>query len=174
MNRRPANPVLGLVTRRVATASGSVTNAYAYDGLMRLVSEGDSRGNAAAYAYDLCGNRLSVTTPSGAAASTYTHNRRDADTCDAAGNETRTVNARSQALSLTWNLQRQPTSVSTNGVFAESYAYDPLGRRVATTEMSGTVYHAYVGIHCVADLAPDGTLLRSYTWGAGIDNLLAV
>ena len=52
MNRRPANPVLilpALVTRRViATASGSVTNAYAYDGLMRLVSEGDSLGNAAA------------------------------------------------------------------------------------------------------------------------------
>ena len=32
----------------------------------------------------------------------------------------------------------------------------------------------YDGIHCVADLAPDGTLLRSYTWGSGIDNLLAV
>ena len=32
----------------------------------------------------------------------------------------------------------------------------------------------YDGIHCVADLAPDGTLLRSYTWGSGVDNLLAV
>ena len=51
---------------------------------------------------------------------------------------------------------------------------DPLGRRVSTTDIGGTVYHAYGGIHCVADLAPDGTLLRSYTWGAGVDNLLAV
>ena len=32
----------------------------------------------------------------------------------------------------------------------------------------------YDGIHCVADLSSDGTLLRSYTWGVGIDNLLAV
>ena len=94
--------------------------------------------------------------------------------CGAAGNVTRTVNARGQALGLTWNLQRQLTSVSTNGVFAESYAYDPLGRRVATADIGGTVYHAYDGIHCVADLAPDGTLLRAYTWGPGVDNLLAV
>ncbi|MBP5227790.1 MAG: hypothetical protein J6336_10445 [Kiritimatiellae bacterium] len=40
--------------------------------------------------------------------------------------------------------------------------------------MSGTVYHAYDGIHCVADLDGDGSLLRAYTWGAGVDNLLAV
>ena len=64
--------------------------------------------------------------------------------------------------------------VSTNGLFAEGYAYDALGRRVSTTDSSGTVYHAYDGIHCVADLSADGTLLRSYTWGAGVDNLLAV
>ena len=50
----------------------------------------------------------------------------------------------------------------------------PLGRRVSTTDMSGTVYHAYDGIHCVADLDGDGGLLRAYTWGAGVDNLLAV
>ena len=58
--------------------------------------------------------------------------------------------------------------------FSGSRKRDPLGRRVSTADMSGTVYHAYDGIHCVADLAPDGTLLRSYTWGAGVDNLLAV
>ena len=100
--------------------------------------------------------------------------RRDADTYDAGGRVTRTVNGRGQLLDLSWNLQGELVSVSTNGVFAEGYAYDPMGRRIATTDSSGTVYHAYDGIHCVADLAPDGTLLRSYTWGAGVDNLLAV
>ena len=40
--------------------------------------------------------------------------------------------------------------------------------------MSGTVYHAYDGIHCVADMDGDGGILRAYTWGAGVDNLLAV
>ncbi|MBP5321411.1 MAG: hypothetical protein J6334_10525, partial [Kiritimatiellae bacterium] len=47
MNRRPANPVLilpALVTRRViATASGSVTNAFVYDGYLQIA---DSDGNA--------------------------------------------------------------------------------------------------------------------------------
>ncbi|MBQ7190163.1 MAG: hypothetical protein IJR99_12175 [Kiritimatiellae bacterium] len=165
----------GLVTRRVVvSASGAVTNSYAYDGLARLVSESDSLGNSASCAYDLCGNRLSVTTPSGTVSSAYTHNRRDADMYDAGGRVTRTVNGRGQLLDLAWNLQGELVSVSTNGVFAEGYAYDPMGRRIATTDSSGTVYHAYDGIHCVADLAPDGTLLRSHTWGSGIDNLLAV
>ena len=49
-----------------------------------------------------------------------------------------------------------------------------LGRHVSTTDAGGTVYHAYDGIHCVADLDGDGSLLRAYTWGAGVDNLLAV
>ncbi|MBQ9432012.1 MAG: RHS repeat-associated core domain-containing protein, partial [Kiritimatiellae bacterium] len=165
----------GLVTQRVvAAASGAVTNSYAYDGLMRLTFERDSGGNFAANTYDLCGNRLAVVTSVGTSGHTYTHNRRDADTYDAGGRVTRTVNGRGQLLDLAWNLQRQLVSVSTNGVFAESYAYDPLGRRVSTTDISGTVYHAYDGIHCVADLAPDGRLLRAYTWGAGVDNLLAV
>ena len=152
---------------------GAVTNSYAYDGMMRLVAE-SGPGGGTAYAYDLCGNRLSVTAQGGTTSNTYTHNRRDADTHDAAGNVTRTVNARGQTLDLSWNLQRQLVSVSTNGVFAESYAYDPLGRRVSTTDISGTVYHAYDGIHCVADLDGDGSILRAYTWGAGVDNLLAV
>ena len=165
----------GLATQRVvAASSGVVTNSYAYDGLMRLVAESDSHGNSASYVYDLCGNRLSVTDPSGTVSSTYTHNRRDADTYDAGGRVTRTVNGCGQVLDLAWNLQGELVSVSTNGVFAEGYAYDPMGRRISTTDANGTVYHAYDGIHCVADLALDGTLLRSYTWGVGIDNLLAV
>ena len=100
--------------------------------------------------------------------------RRDADTYDAGGRVTRTVNGRGQLLDLSWNLQGELVSVSTNGVFAEGYAYDPMGRRTVTTDSSGTVYHAYDGIHCVADMDENGTLLRSYTWGSGVDNLLAV
>ena len=36
------------------------------------------------------------------------------------------------------------------------------------------VWHAYDGGQCVADLDANGKPLRSYTWGLGIDNLLAV
>ena len=150
---------------RYRQPSAAFTVSREYDALDRVTSS---------YAYDLCGNRLSVVTPTGTVSSTYTHNRRDADTYDAGGRVTRTVNGRGQLLDLAWNLQGELVSVSTNGVFAEGYAYDPMGRRISTTDANGTVYHAYDGIHCVADLAPDGTLLRSYTWGSGVDNLLAV
>ena len=66
-------------------------------------------------------------------------------------------------------------SVSTNGVFAESYVYDALGRRASTTTLDGTVRHVYdVNWQCVADLDGNGNVVASYVWGAGIDRLLAV
>ena len=75
----------------------------------------------------------------------------------------------------TWNGQYQLVSVSTNGVFAESYAYDALGRRVRTTNAEGTTRHVYdENWQVIADVAEDGTVLRSYVWGDGVDRLLAV
>jgi RHS repeat-associated protein len=76
---------------------------------------------------------------------------------------------------LTWNSQYQLISVATNGVFAEGYSYDALGRRVATTTFEGTVHHVYDNNwQCIADVDTNGNVLCSYMWGEGIDNLLAV
>jgi len=75
---------------------------------------------------------------------------------------------------LSWDTQGRLVSVSANGVFAESYQYDALGRRVSTTDGAGTVFHVYEGDQCAADTDASGNLLRSYTWGPGIDDLLAV
>ena len=64
---------------------------------------------------------------------------------------------------------------SRNGVLIESYAYDALGRRVATTAASGTERHVYDdNWQVIADLDANGNVLRSYVWDAGIDRLLAV
>ena len=49
-----------------------------------------------------------------------------------------------------------------------------LGRRISTTTREGTVRHVYDGVQCIADLDEQGEVVASYTWGAGIDNLLAV
>ena len=59
-------------------------------------------------------------------------------------------------------------SVATNRVAAESFAYDPLGRRIKTTAGGVSVYHIYDGNECAADLDASGNPLRSYTWGLGI------
>ncbi len=96
-------------------------------------------------------------------------------TYNAAGCVTRIERDGRPTLDLTWNGQYQPVSVSTNGVFAESYAYDALGRRVSTTTQEGTVRHVYDDSwQCLADIDGNGNVLRSYVWGEGIDNLLAV
>jgi len=176
----------GLITQQVVTADGAcVTNAYAYDGLGRLVAESriqESGVSSESYTYDLAGNRLSVSSAVSVVNNTYTHNRLTAVSdgtsfaYDTAGNVTNIVSASSapSARKLTWNAQRQLVSVSTNGVFAESYAYDALGRRVSTTDSGGTVFHVYDGDECVADVDASGNPLRSYLWGQGVDNLLAV
>ncbi len=50
-----------------------------------------------------------------------------------------------------------------------------LGRRVATMTQEGTVRHVYDNNwQCIADVDASGNVLRSYVWGDGIDNLLAV
>ena len=96
-------------------------------------------------------------------------------TYNAAGCVTRIERAGRPTLDLAWNGQYQLVSALTNGVFAESYAYDALGRRVSTTTLDGTVRHVYDdNWQCLADIDEGGNVICSYVWGDGIDNLLAV
>lgn len=122
--------------------SQSSQKTYAYDDFDRLASDGD-----VAYAYDAAGNRMTRT--EAGETITYTLGVGDrlaswtggAYTHDAAGNVTRIERDGRPTLDLTWNSQYQLVSVSTNGVFAESYTYDALGRRVSTTTAEGTTRH---------------------------------
>jgi RHS repeat-associated protein len=96
-------------------------------------------------------------------------------TYDVAGNVTRIERDGRLTLNLEWNGQYQLVSVATNGVFAEGYEYDALGRRVSTTTLEGTTRHVYDdNWQVIADINEDGSVVASYTWGDGIDNLLAV
>jgi RHS repeat-associated protein len=157
--------VRGLVTQKAGTLDGATaTNTYAYDALGRLIS-----ADGVAYTYDLAGNRLTA----GASSFTYSNNRLACVAHDTAGNITNMMRG-GVTLTLSWNTLGQFVSVATNGTFAESYAYDPLGRRVKTTSGGTTVYHVYDGSQCAADLDASGNPIRSYTWGQGIDNLLAI
>ncbi len=167
--------VLGLITQKIAVVDGAVsTNSYTYDNLGRLTSETlnlnpSNSPTPICYTYDYAGNRLTA----GSTTATYTHNKLDAAYHDASGQITNMVH-NGVTLDLTRNSQGQLTSVSTNGVFAESYTWDPLGNRLSTTDASGVTYHAYDGSQCIADYNSSGDLIASYTWGSGIDNLLAV
>ncbi len=74
---------------------------------------------------------------------------------------------------LSWNSKYQLTSVSTSGVPCESYAYDAAGQRAYYASGTITNWLVYDGAQVVAEVDATGTLLKSYTWGPGIDNLLA-
>jgi RHS repeat-associated protein len=135
--------------------------SYAYDAAdNRIAKTGDVEGDVS---YTLgTGNRLQSWT-----GGSYTYND--------AGCVTRIERVGKPTLDLTWDSQYQLISVATNGVFAEGYAYDALGRRVATTTQEGAVRHVYDNNwQCIADVDATGNVLFSYVWGDGIDNLLAV
>jgi RHS repeat-associated protein len=161
--------VLGLVTQKISyVAATSITNVYVYDKIGRLTNEITRSGGGTTttpFTYDLAGNRLTA----GASTYTYANNRLNGAPHDTAGNITNLVRG-TTTLRMSWNTLGQLVSVVTNGILAESYAYDPLGRRVKTTTGGTTVYHVYSGDECAADLDASGNPLRSYTFGQGIDN----
>ncbi|MBQ6142128.1 MAG: RHS repeat-associated core domain-containing protein [Kiritimatiellae bacterium] len=144
------------------------------------------------YTYDAVGNRMSrtedgetVTYTLGVGDRLASYGRAGAPrapqsvegayTHDAAGNVTRIERDGRPTLDLTWNSQYQLVSVATNGVFAESYTYDALSRRVSTTTLEGTTRHVYDNNwQVIADIDEQGNVIASYVWGEGIDKLLAV
>jgi RHS repeat-associated protein len=165
-----------IVSRDHVIGTNAFSRSYDYDSLDRLASD-----DGVTYTYDAAGNRMTRT--ENGATVTYTLGVGDrlaswnggAYTHDIAGNVTRIERTGRPTLDLTWNSQYQLVSVSTNGVFAESYAYDALGRRVSTTTLEGTTRHVYDdNWQVVADLDEQDNVIASYTWGDGIDNLLAV
>jgi RHS repeat-associated protein len=79
-----------------------------------------------------------------------------------------------QNMALTWNGQYQLTAVTTNGIACERNGFDALGRRVWNWNGTTTDYFVYDGQQVIADVNSTGGLVRSYVWGPGIDNLLAM
>jgi len=77
------------------------------------------------------------------------------------------------ARTLVWNEKYQLTSVS-SATYKVNYSYDVLGRRIGRTAGTNSESYVYNGNQVVADLDANGTLLRTYAWGTGIDNLLSV
>jgi RHS repeat-associated protein len=172
----------GLV-QRVTRKDGRVRE-YGYDGLDRLVLErhydvGGTLERDATYAYDLAGNRTETVIDG--TTTTYTcgnGNRLNAWTggsyaFDAAGNVvTRQVG--SDAQQLQWNAQYQLTTVLDASGEVEVHMYDVQGRRVWTARGSETNRYVYNGAQVVADVDATGALVRTYVWGPGVDNLLAM
>ena len=174
----------GDMITNVAFANGRSV-AYTYDSLYRLTGERQYDATNAllssvAYQYDLAGNRTAAVVDGVTNAYTLGAGNRLASwgpnswaAYDAAGNTTSLYYNASRKLDLQWNDRYQVSAVLTNGTVAETYGYDALGRRVWVSEGELTNYLVYDGVHVIAEVDAGGVLLKSYTWGPGIDNLLA-
>ncbi|MBM4164970.1 MAG: RHS repeat-associated core domain-containing protein [Lentisphaerae bacterium] len=96
---------------------------------------------------------------------------------DAAGCVTQTVyrgpSCREER-TLTWDAQYRLTAAATSGAPAESYGYDPLGRRMWTEAGGVTNFHLYDGAHLLADLDVTGGVVRNYVYGPEIDEMVAM
>ncbi len=175
----------GMITQKVTVINGlGATNNYTYDNLDRLTSEirhVDTNTFTVAYAYDRAGNRTQMT-ENGTNINYYLGQGNRLNTFgatgdydyDAAGNVTDIEYNDGRDLGLTWDSRYRLTAVSTNGTPSETYTYDALGRRVSITSAGITEKMVYDGMHVIADTDQYGNLRRSYTYGPGIDNILAM
>jgi len=75
---------------------------------------------------------------------------------------------------LEWNSLYQVTAASVNGSLAERYTYDGLGRLASISDGTTTRHMVYDGMHVVGEVDSAGALRKRYTYGPGIDNLLAM
>jgi len=164
-----------IVSRQNSLGNVSVGRNYSYDDFDRISSDG-----IASYAYDAAGNRVTRTENG----ETVAYARGAGDRLatwtggsyqyDLAGCVTRIMRG-SDTWELTWNGQYQLVSVSTNGAFAESYAYDALGRRLSTITLEGVQFHVYdENDQCIFDVSERGEILCTYVWGDCLDDLLMV
>ena len=75
--------------------------------------------------------------------------------------------------SLSWNAEYQLTGTTVGGVTV-SYTYDVLGRKASRAAGANTEYYIYDGIDLVAEMDGAGNVVRTYTYGPGVDDILAM
>lgn len=169
----------------VVHASGART-AYVYDSLDRLLREEyfgptGQLVRVLAYEYDLAGNRLSKT--DNGQAEYYTVGIGNKVSAwgngsyylyDNAGNVTRRYYNSTNDLDMEWNDRYQMSELYKNGLLAEAYTYDALGRRISVSDGQDVTFFIYDGRHIAAEVDSDGTLRKSYTYGPGMDNVLSM
>ena len=174
---------VGMITN-VVRQDGSHTE-YTYDGLDRLISETSlgSVTSVVSYSYDLVGNRtrkvdngtaVNYTLGAGNRLSSWGTNGENTVSYNTAGCVTEISQGGRSTKTLAWDSRYRVTSVATNGTTAESYGYDAMGRRVSISDGATTTYLVYDGIHCISEVGTSGSLVRSYTYGPGIDNTLSM
>ncbi|PYX58508.1 MAG: hypothetical protein DMG76_08595 [Acidobacteria bacterium] len=155
----------------------NVTSNYTYDPLYQLTQVTQATTTTENYTYDPVGNRLSslgvspynvntsnelTSTPS----TTYTY--------DSNGN-TQTKVVGTNTTTYAWDFENRMTSVTLPGSGGTvSFKYDPLGRRIYKSSLSGTSVYAYDGNNLVEETNSSGAVVARYEPTQNIDEPLAM
>lgn len=180
-------------TGRVLAVTNSVGGvpvcgyACAYDALGRLVAKGGET-----YAYNARGE-LTARTPAAGAGESYAYDGVGNFASVCRGGETRAyaANAANQYLgesydadgrlaaaggaSFAYDAADRLTTVTTGGVWAASYTYDPLGRRTFKLTAEGERWYFYDGWNLVEErvFGSDGSMeIVEYAWGCDASGTL--
>jgi len=137
---------------------------YVYDAAGRLTSAG-----LEAFAYDAAGNRTSAGNVAWAsnALNQYTSIGGSAVSHDANGNLGAWKNA-----TFEYDPENRLIAIHVAGGASIQYAYDALGRLSSRADASGTRRYLWDGVQIAIEEDPAYTTLRSYAWGARLDELL--
>lgn len=182
INRDPAAAILSqfdYMTDRTGNRVSRFTNhgfdTYAYDTIDRLKAVNYDSGNRHVdYVLDPVGNRISMSDDGNVTGYTvnalnqYTSVGGVAHTYD--GNGSLASNGTS---SFAYDRYNRLCDV-TIGATSVSNAYDFFGRRFQQSASGASTYFVHDGDEVIVDQNSDGTTIRKYIYGPGIDELLAI
>jgi RHS repeat-associated protein len=184
-------PVHDQAGNRTQKTDAQGTTGYGYDGLHRLETVTPPAGGPVHYEYDGAGNRMNSGAKAGGG---FVHPFRSYSYAaqgehrlaaitdsgagvleafpayDAGGNPTAWVHE-GDPRTLRWDALDRLVAIEGSS-FSASYAYDPLGRRIAKTEQAVTTRYQYDGLDVVAEYGAAAEQTAIYVFGPGIDEPL--
>ena len=93
---------------------------------------------------------------------------------DIAGNITNIAYVGHISYELVWDGGYNLKTVRANGSVVGSYVYDPYGQLVSISDGQSTNRLVFDGDNVIAEVNTSGDLLKSYTYGGGVDELLSI
>ncbi|MCA1843039.1 MAG: hypothetical protein LC792_07570, partial [Actinobacteria bacterium] len=125
-----------------------------YDGLSRVTSVTDAKGQRTTYAYDALDRVTQITYASGSTV-TYTY--------DAAGRVTQRADSGADTTTFSYDALNRLTSRSAR-VYTFSATYDGVGNMTSTTNPGGTVAYAYNQVNELATLTEPGAKVTTFLY----------
>ncbi len=141
-----------------------MSTGYAYDSLGELTNEASEGQTATKYEYDVAGNRDALSGPTSIAAYSYneaeelTSNGAETLSYDPDGALTkRTSSSTGASTTYEWNSREKLSVIHLPSGKIETFAYDPLGRLVSTSDGERTTSYVYDGQNVHLEYESSGT-----------------